>query len=209
MPKNDHTPLFDLIASDRDNNVPDGPPCKQCTRCKQLIPRDQYVKDSRRKDGLYPHCPECRRRNAVRSYRNRKRRLATDVEYREKSRRKQREWAARNPDKVKELNARFRLIYSDEQRKNQALRWNHGITIDDYKVMFDAQGGVCAICGREETNLLSRKTGRIRQLAVDHCHETGKIRGLLCSNCNMGIGYFRDDPEIMRKAITYLKAYGR
>jgi len=60
-----------------------------------------------------------------------------------------------------------------------------------------AQGGVCAICGGINDN--------DDALSVDHDHETGRIRGLLCSKCNKGLGSFNDDPELLRKAIAYLE----
>lgn len=61
--------------------------------------------------------------------------------------------------------------------------------------MLDAQNGKCAICDAEQSF----------QLAVDHDHQTGLTRGLLCRNCNQGLGYFGDDPERLLRAINYLK----
>jgi hypothetical protein len=75
------------------------------------------------------------------------------------------------------------------------LKRSFGISLNEYNSMLDSQGGVCAICGTKEN----------RNLAVDHDHNTGKIRGLLCTNCNTAIGSFKDDINIMERAINYMK----
>lgn len=76
-----------------------------------------------------------------------------------------------------------------------------GLTLEQYYVMHDAQQGLCGCCNRPET---VKRGGKTKWLAVDHCHSTGAIRGLLCVNCNNGIGRFRDDPVLLRKAADYL-----
>lgn len=78
------------------------------------------------------------------------------------------------------------------------LQRNYGITLEDYGTMFDGQQGRCKICGKHEDD-------QDRSLAVDHCHDTGDIRGLLCSNCNRSLGYFNDNIDSLLKAIEYLK----
>ena len=83
--------------------------------------------------------------------------------------------------------------------KNQSLKRAFGITLADFDAMLAEQGGVCAICGRERDEHFN--------LAVDHCHKTGKIRQLLCAKCNQGIGCFRDDPVILCRAIAYLERH--
>lgn len=75
----------------------------------------------------------------------------------------------------------------------------------EYEKLVAAQGGVCAICKLAETNVVSKKNPKVRILSVDHCHKTGKIRGLLCHACNVGIGHFEDDPSLIDRAIQYLK----
>uniref|UniRef100_A0AAU8BB03 Endonuclease VII n=1 Tax=Escherichia phage Baskent_phicoli_1 TaxID=3145031 RepID=A0AAU8BB03_9CAUD len=84
-----------------------------------------------------------------------------------------------------------------ESKRNETLRKLYGITVDDYEEMFKRQGGVCAICHQPET-------GNIR-MAVDHCHASGKVRGLLCKNCNTALGNLKDSIEILTNAITYLQ----
>lgn len=87
--------------------------------------------------------------------------------------------------------------------KANSLLKRYGMTIDEYEAMLSAQGGLCAIC-RQPEPAIDPRTNKARQLAVDHCHTTGKIRGLLCVLCNQGIGQFRDDPQLLQLAINYL-----
>jgi hypothetical protein len=70
--------------------------------------------------------------------------------------------------------------------------------------MLKEQNGVCAICKKEEFTTFP-KTGIIKSLSVDHCHETGKIRGLLCVHCNRGLGCFKDQINLFSEAINYLE----
>lgn len=80
------------------------------------------------------------------------------------------------------------------------LRYFHGITIDDYDRIHAEQAGVCAICKRPPDGT-NRRT---KTLHVDHDHTTGTIRGLLCQQCNMGLGAFRDDVTLLDSARDYL-----
>ncbi len=81
-----------------------------------------------------------------------------------------------------------------------------GLTPEDFAALFASQNGVCAICGRPESKLDFR-SGVVQSLSVDHCHQTGLTRGLLCNTCNRGIGYFQDSPERLQAAIRYLHRY--
>ena len=94
----------------------------------------------------------------------------------------------------------------DKKRYNKVERVNrlknYGIAVDDYDKMFKKQNGVCAICGKPETKI--SRSG-VRRLSIDHNHKTGKIRGLLCCKCNIGIGSFLESVEFLLKAIKYLK----
>ncbi|MBW1743926.1 MAG: endonuclease VII domain-containing protein [Deltaproteobacteria bacterium] len=67
--------------------------------------------------------------------------------------------------------------------------------------MEERQGGVCAICGDPETN---QRNGRTIRLSIDHDHETGQVRGLLCVRCNTGLGLFGDNIEVIQKVVDYL-----
>jgi hypothetical protein len=80
----------------------------------------------------------------------------------------------------------------------------YNITIEQYNEILEKQNGKCAICFSEK----SRRNGKTNQsepLAVDHCHKTGKVRGLLCTNCNVGIGLCKDNIELFYNCITYLQ----
>lgn len=87
--------------------------------------------------------------------------------------------------------------------KNLELKKHFGITLSQYNKLKESQNGVCAICGKPET-IFDSKQQKLRELSVDHCHTTGKIRGLLCSHCNHAIGKFNDDVDLLQKAINYL-----
>lgn len=83
--------------------------------------------------------------------------------------------------------------------KEKTILRNCGITLHEYDEMFERQGNKCKICGSEETG--TRSQGRFH---VDHDHLTGKIRGLLCSRCNHGLGHFKDNIKFLMAAIRYL-----
>lgn len=76
-----------------------------------------------------------------------------------------------------------------------------GLSEEDYLALALKQAGGCAICG---SNGSEKRKHATKYLAVDHCHETGKVRGLLCTTCNTGIGMFKDSPSLLRLAAAYL-----
>jgi hypothetical protein len=80
----------------------------------------------------------------------------------------------------------------------------YGVTIDEYKRKLVEQNGVCAICENPETTTIN---GKMINLSVDHDHETGEVRGLLCTKCNRGLGMFCDDLGYLESATTYLRRY--
>lgn len=93
------------------------------------------------------------------------------------------------------------------RKKHNQLRLKYGIGMTDYDRMLALQNGVCAICGG--VNAPAAKRGLVPALHVDHTHKTGAVRGLLCEQCNRGLGMFRDDPERLRTAITYLEDHAK
>ncbi len=87
-------------------------------------------------------------------------------------------------------------------RKNM-LRRHYDLTVEEYDDLFVDQNGVCAICLRPELGRRSKGT-LPKRLSVDHCHVTDRVRGLLCHECNVGLGFFHDDPLRLQEAISYL-----
>lgn len=111
-----------------------------------------------------------------------------------------------NLDSVKEK----RKIYQDKNKDRYAascrqthMKKKYGLGIDSYESMLSSQNGLCAICGNLETAIIN---GKIKNLCIDHDHVTGKIRGLLCQNCNQMIGHGQDNSEILEAGAAYLKA---
>jgi hypothetical protein len=91
---------------------------------------------------------------------------------------------------------------TDPRDKAYKLMANYGLTTDDFEAMLEVQSYACAICDLQEDKL--RDDGTPFPLSVDHCHVTGRIRGLLCHRCNTALGLFRDDPALLSRAIEYL-----
>jgi hypothetical protein len=88
-----------------------------------------------------------------------------------------------------------------EKWKGKDLKARFGIGFDEYARMFQSQNGKCAICDKHQAEFNIK-------FAVDHCHQTGKIRGLLCVHCNHGLGKFFDRTDLLRKSIEYLESGG-
>lgn len=106
-----------------------------------------------------------------------------------------------------------RAKYLDENKEMVArgkrsyyLRSTFGITIEEYDLMLKAQDGLCAICREPEVVADPKNPETMKRLAVDHDHDTGKVRGLLCQRCNMGLGYFRDKDHLLDLAARYLRS---
>lgn len=150
---------------------------KVCAKCGGEKPATKEYFASGGKTALHSYCRDC--------YREWRR--AWTADNRDRVRATQKKWVAANHEKMK------------AKRIRRGLR-NRGVTEADFKRMLAAQAGVCGICGGDRT-----RTGATR-LSVDHDHKTGVVRGLLCSSCNFGIGYFRDDPKLLATAILYLLA---
>ncbi len=126
--------------------------------------------------------------------------MAYTKEYRAKNLKRIREankkWNKDNIEKHRENNHEWYKNNKDITRERYLKRM-YGITLKEYNQMFVDQNGLCMICGETEKN--------DRGLAVDHCHETGKVRGLLCQGCNSGIAFLKENISILENAIKYLK----
>jgi hypothetical protein len=138
----------------------------------------------------------------------RRQRYAEDEEYREKTRAYQRAWHAANKERV---NAESRQqwhedptrklrqrAYRRESQRKDHLKYYYGITVEEYNAILKRQNGRCRIC----------KCKPKGHLHVDHNHKTGKVRGLLCRSCNIGLGHLRDNPHLARIAAAYIEDDG-
>ena len=101
-------------------------------------------------------------------------------------------------------NDNCRSLGTKKQELVRLLR-TFGSTIEEYEALMLEQDNYCAICHEPEKQILN---GKIKRLAIDHCHTTGKVRGLLCQRCNTGIGRFDDNVVLLKQAIQYLEKFG-
>lgn len=161
---------------------------KSCGYCGVTKPGDQFYRQSHHLSGLSYGCKPCSASASKdRIERNRGAYLAN-----------RRRYYLDNREKLaSDSQKRYWANYA--QARERAWRVSHGInfTWEEYVAMNDSQGGRCAICDRLETSLP-------KNLAVDHNHANGKVRGLLCDDCNIALGRLRDDPVLLLRAAEYL-----
>lgn len=162
---------------------------KFCGKCKQIKEISEFG-PGHNLGGLRYECNSCRR-EMTRAYKStRKQWLLSNTDhlqkYRNDTKERYRKWCADNKDKCQ------------QNRRRYDLKKLYGITLEAYNELSFKQNHRCAICGVEKSNL---KNG----LYVDHNHATGKARGLLCNNCNVGIGNLQEDVSILQKSIAYLQ----
>lgn len=126
-----------------------------------------------------------------------------------------RAWRRKNPERAREISKKAnakRLAQATPElleqlrtnRRRYHLLHTFDISLEDYERMFEAQEGVCAVCGRSETGI---RRGSCKSLDVDHNHKTGAIRGLLCSACNAALGLLKEDPETITSLLEYLQLW--
>ena len=115
----------------------------------------------------------------------------------------------RNPPRMDDLIIpRQRAQAHKNQRRSAYFLKTYGIAFRHYRKRFIKQRRCCAICGTRSADP-TLTTGNKCDLYVDHCHTTGKIRGLLCQQCNSGLGFFKDNTTILEAAIAYLAKAGQ
>lgn len=93
---------------------------------------------------------------------------------------------------------------SKDAARHYGLKRHYGITLTEYTEMYNSQDGKCAICGQPETSMIH---GKIRDLSVDHCHATGRIRELLCNSCNHILGESKENKQTLLAAVAYLEKH--
>lgn len=161
---------------------------KTCSKCRESKDLARFSKNKAQPDGLANQCKPCFAEG-------------------------NKAWRANNKAKIKNQSQKywaetykpvFAKRYADNKEfyKNKALKAAFDITLEQYNEMREAQGNACKICRKPETAF---KKG----LAVDHCHKTGKVRGLLCPKCNVGLGQFQDNIEYLTLAASYVATEGR
>lgn len=104
-------------------------------------------------------------------------------------------WRKMNPERAKAARQRYRATHPKADRAAH-IRRKYGMSLEDERRMYDEQDGLCSICRNHED-----------KLHIDHDHTTGRVRGLLCENCNKGIGFLNDDVETLHSAIDYLECH--
>lgn len=173
---------------------------KTCISCGESKSFDQFGKHTT-KDGYRTQCKRCiAARNKAWRDANRDVLLEKKKIYYQENKEavaeRNRQWA--QTDQAKSYRKRYYQENKDRLTYAGILK-RYGITMEQYDEMYEAQGGKCSIC--REVCISGRK------LAVDHCHITGENRSLLCLNCNQGLGKFKDNPELLRAALRYLRKH--
>lgn len=148
---------------------------KICRKCGQEKPHLEFYAHRRTGDGRANYCRDC-----AKAYQRQRRDAAKTAEY----------------NKLRQLDP-VRRRKHEQNIKAWRLKL-YGLTPEGYNALLEAQDGRCAICGEPG------KVWANRNLHVDHDHESGTVRGLLCGRCNVGLGFFGDDIERLSRAITYL-----
>ena len=164
---------------------------KECRMCKQHKPCADFHKSGSSKDGLYRICKSCRSISAK----------ASNEKYRDKLRKKGKEYREKNKEKCRERTRQWRKSKGPGLKDfmlRSRLASKYKTTPEIVSVLMEEQGNACSICGGD--------FGK-RGPQIDHDHATGKMRGFLCVNCNLALGFFKDDMGLMRAAIAYLEKY--
>jgi len=158
---------------------------KRCTKCGELKPKSEFYKVKGGRDGLRGDCKTCHAARAREWYAKNREHSIANVK----------RWQQANKERLQATRRKRNVLRKREIREGH-LRRTFGITQAEYDAMLATQGGGCAICGDVPAEGKS--------LHVDHDHETGRVRGLLCFKCNGGLGQFGDDVDKLNIAIQYV-----
>lgn len=177
---------------------------KVCKTCKEKKPLADFHNHAGTRDRRQPSCKGCHSvRQKIRYQKNKSSVREYTRNYRDTNREQVRSNARRYyADNHKVLKAKKKQKYNENPEKFRArtraikLKFEYGLTIEQFNAMIIAQDNKCAICGGHSTTH--------KNLTIDHCHTTGKVRDLLCQNCNSGLGHFKDDPDKLIAAAKYL-----
>lgn len=152
-----------------------------CTKCKTIKSLENFPKNKKLKNGYHIYCKQCNKNHVAK-------------------------WRQNNPEKAKLLiekqsekwakqQARWRKENPELHLQNKLKKYH--LTLEDYNTFLLIQDNKCKIC-------LISFNDVIKGANIDHCHTTGKVRGLLCHSCNKGLGFFKDNTELLKIAIEYL-----
>lgn len=181
---------------------------KICRGCSKSKPLDEYYKHPTSKDGYRNYCKHCCNKRLKESLDPVKRKAYIKNYYKNNAnyiKEKSRKWREDNKDRVLEDGKKYSRMRKDKnpelerkRRREYSLKRKYGITLDQYEELLLRQNNSCAICDRDAGEF---KTN----LAVDHDHKTGRIRGLLCTNCNYRMVAKHRDGELLRKIADYIE----
>lgn len=158
-----------------------------CTICKQSKPITEFSYHKCMSDGVRSDCKAC----------GVKRSMDYNKRHPEKKKVKDKRYRTKHNAKVNAMTRKWRKNNPEIVRKHNLKKY-FGLTVEVYDSMYIEQGGCCAICGTHQSELKLR-------LAVDHDHETGQLRGLLCGSCNTALGLMKDSIGILDNAVSYLE----
>jgi hypothetical protein len=173
-----------------------------CRICKEDKSFDNFYKTTRYKTGYIPVCRSCESKRKS-TYNTPEVNRSRYLKNREVYLKRQKEYTEENKDKIKVRSRKYyennRDIFLQAGWKKKGIKTKEGayFTLIDFKKAVEQYGSKCQICGSDGSK---HKKG----LVVDHDHITGIYRGILCAFCNTAIGYLKDDPKIMKKAINYI-----
>lgn len=190
---------------------------KRCTRCEELKLASEFYTNNRNKDKLGHWCKKCyllydRARNNIKPRWAQPEDLPADMRCCYKcenilpitmfSKRSEAKSGLRSICKTCDRKHQREWRKNSSAGREYHLKKSYNLSLEDYRSILESQNGVCVICGKEETLKLR---GVTKPLHVDHNHRTGKVRGLLCNECNSGLGRFKDNIELLQSAIQYLR----
>ena len=160
---------------------------KRCSKCQLVKPLDEYYRAKGNRDGHRSDCKACNSAASAERYRRDPTRTIDRVT----------RWQRENPDRLREYRKSYRQR-PEVKAKDRAghLRRKFDLTPEQYDDMLVAQGGTCAICQKAPREGTS--------LHVDHDHETGRVRSLLCFDCNAGLGKLGEDLDRLKAAYRYV-----
>jgi hypothetical protein len=177
--------------------------CKVCSVCKQEKTISEFNLQHANGHGYSKYRPECKICQSAKARSNLKikaSRKIYNLTHKEELKRRKVAYLS-NPENLEKSRAYAREYHrKNPQRQRDRLFKKYGITAQQYDEMFQKQNGGCAICG-------TKKNGKKMNFIIDHDHKTDAVRALLCTQCNAGLGNYRDSPSLLRKAAAYLESF--